>query len=269
MDGEIGGLGHGRRADLVLLNDGLEVQNTWYGGELVVEKGKITALLDRALSKRYRYPRSAFSTVKIGRNRKLIPQRPRKTVVANVIRPALPGIILVHERITIPAGDPWPAVLVAHDLCFVTVVERHGKSGEIAHGLLQGFGLRGGAVASSVGHDAHNIILAGTNLEDMQLALTTVKELGGGVCVIRDGKVLACVALPVAGLLSDKRATDVARETTALKKAWVAVGCKLPYMGFNLIPLAVIPDIRITDKGLILVPSMKSVPLFEPVPEGE
>jgi adenine deaminase len=269
MDGEIGGLGHGRRADLVLLNDQLEVQNTWYGGELVVENRKITPLLDRALSKRYRYPRSAFNTVKVGRNKKLIPQRPRKVVLANVIRAALPGIILVHEKIELAVGSPWPELLAEHGLCFVTVVERHGKTGEVAHGLLKDFGLRDGAVGSSVGHDAHNIILAGTNQEDMQLALTTIKNLNGGVCVVRGGAVLASVALPIAGLLSDKRATDVARETTALKKAWVSVGCKLPYMGFNLIPLSVIPEIRITDKGLVLVPSMKSVPLFEAVAESE
>jgi adenine deaminase len=83
------------------------------------------------------------------------------------------------------------------------------------------------------------------------------------VCVVRDGKVLASVALPVAGLISDKRATVVAKETTALKKAWVASGCTLPYMGFNLIPLSVIPEIRITDKGYVTVPGMQILPLFE------
>jgi len=143
------------------------------------------------------------------------------------------------------------------------VVERHGKTGEVAHGLLKEFGLRGGAVASSVGHDAHNIILAGDNERDLQVALATVKKLRGGVCVVRAGKVRASVALPVAGLLSDKRATVVAKETTALKRAWAKLGCKVPYMGFNLIPLSVIPELRITDKGLVLVNEMRIVPLFE------
>jgi adenine deaminase len=84
------------------------------------------------------------------------------------------------------------------------------------------------------------------------------------VCVVRDGKVVAKVALPVAGLMSDKRAREVARETTRLKLAWKAAGCRLPYMGFNLIPLSVIPEIRITDKGLVTVPGMTILPLFEP-----
>ena len=86
----------------------------------------------------------------------------------------------------------------------------------------------------------------------------------GGVVVVDAGKVLASVPLPIAGLLSDKRVGVVADEVKALKVEWTAAGCTIPYMGFNLIPLSVIPEIRITDKGLVLVPGMKIVPLFEP-----
>ena len=264
-DGDIGGLGHSRRADIVLLNDQLEVQATWYGGELVVENRQVTPLLDKALSRRYRYPRAAYQTVKLPKKVKLTPELPKAAVTANVIRAALPGIILFHDRVTLDptTGTAWPELLAKHDLCFVSVVERHGKSGAVAHGLLKNFGLREGAVASSVGHDAHNIIVAGSNESDMQLALTTVKKSRGGVCVVRGGRVIASVALPIAGLLSDKRATVVAEETTILKRAWRDAGCTLPYMGFNLIPLSVIPEIRITDKGLVTVPQMKILPLFE------
>ena len=264
-DGDIGGLGHSRRADIVLLNDRLEVQNTWFGGELVVENHQVTPLLDRALSKRYKYPRAAYQTVKLPRKVKLTPELPTKPVTANAIRTALPGIILFHDKVALePAsGGTWADLFAKHNLCFVTVVERHGKSGAVAHGLLKDFGLKEGAVASSVGHDAHNIILAGTNEADMQVALAALKKLRGGVCVVRGGKVVASVALPVAGLISDKRATVVAKETTALKKVWQESGCTLPYMGFNLIPLSVIPEIRITDKGLVTVPGMQILPLFE------
>ncbi len=266
MDGEIGGLAPARRADIVLLNDALEPQNTWYGGELVVEHRKITPILDEALSKRYRYPRAAYQTVKIAPKLKLTPAVPTKPVTANTIRTALPGIILFHEKMALsPAhGTTWSQLFAQHNLCFVTVIERHGKNGKVAHGLLKDFNLKHGAVGSSVGHDAHNIILAGTNEADMQLALKTIKAMRGGVCVVRDGKVIAKVALPIAGLLSDKRATAVATESNALKEAWSATGCTLPYMGFNLIPLSVIPEIRITDKGLVTVPGMQIVPLFEP-----
>jgi adenine deaminase len=128
---------------------------------------------------------------------------------------------------------------------------------------LKDFGLKRGAVASSVGHDSHNIILAGTNEPDMQVALAAIKQSQGGVCVVADGKVRAMVSLPIAGLLSDKRVTEVADEMRELKAEWEAAGCTIPYMGFNLIPLSVIPEIRITDKGLVLVPQMQLAPLFE------
>lgn len=265
-DGEIGGLGGGRRADIVLLDDGLKVRNTWYGGELVVEDKKITPILDDALSRRYRYPERAYRTVHLEGTPRLTPELPREPVVANAIGITLPGIVLPHEKVKITPAKDWATLLRRHDLTFVAVIERHGKSGGkgVAHGLLRGFGLRNGAVASSVGHDSHNLIIAGTNEADMQLALRTVAETQGGVCVVEAGKVMASMPLPIAGLLSDKRVTEVAADTRALKTAWEKAGCKIPYMGFNLIPLSVIPEIRITDKGLVLVPQMTLAPLYEP-----
>lgn len=263
-DGEIGGLGGGRRADLVLLDDALKPRSTWYGGKCVVEHGKITPLLDAALSKRYSYPRAAYSTVKLPEQVKLTPALPTEACTVNAIRTALPGITLIHDRVAIEPANDWQPLFERYGLCFVTVVERHGKSaGNVAHGLLKDFGLKQGAVASSVGHDSHNIIIAGTNEDDMQVALAAIKDHQGGVCVVADGKVKVMVPLPIAGLLSDKRVTEVAAEVQKLKVAWQEAGCTIPYMGFNLIPLSVIPEIRITDKGLVLVPEMRLAPLFE------
>ncbi|MBR0906284.1 adenine deaminase C-terminal domain-containing protein [Bradyrhizobium liaoningense] len=264
MEGDIGGLGGGRRADLVLMDDQLKPQCTWYGGELVVEHGKITPRLDQALSQRYQYPRTAYATVKLPEAMKLTPELPVKACTVNAIKTALPGITLIHEKVAIePVGD-WPSLFAGYGLCFVTVVERHGKTaGNVAHGLLKDFGLKRGAVASSVGHDSHNIIVAGTNEPDMRVAIAAIKDHQGGVCVVADGQVRALVPLPIAGLLSDKRVTEVAEEVKALKTEWTEAGCTIPYMGFNLIPLSVIPEIRITDKGLVLVPQMELAPLFE------
>jgi adenine deaminase len=266
MDGEIGGLAPARRADIVLLDDSLRPQCTWYGGELVVRDRRITPALEHALSRRYRYPPAAYKTVRITGRPVLLPKLPVSPVTANVIRVAAPGIILIHDRVPLRprTGETWAGLLARSRLCFVTVVERHGKSGSVAHGLLKDFGLREGAVGSSVGHDAHNIILAGRNEPDMRRALAEIKRMRGGVCVVRGGRVVARVALPVAGLMSDLRARDVAREATRLKRAWRGAGCRLPYMGFNLIPLSVIPEIRITDRGLVTVPGMRILPLFEP-----
>ncbi|MDA9510533.1 adenine deaminase [Bradyrhizobium sp. CCBAU 11386] len=264
MEGDIGGLGGGRRADLVLMDDQLKPQCTWYGGELVVEDRKITPRLDQALSQRYQYPKAAYATVKLPEKMKLTPELPAKACTVNAIKTALPGITLIHEKVGIEPAKDWPSLFARYGLCFVTVVERHGKSaGNVAYGLLKDFGLKRGAVASSVGHDSHNIIVAGTNEGDMQVAIAAIKEHQGAVCVVADGKVRALVPLPIAGLLSDKRVTEVAEEVKVLKKEWAEAGCTIPYMGFNLIPLSVIPEIRITDKGLVLVPQMELAPLFE------
>ena len=265
MDNEIGGLGPGRRADLVLINDDLEVQNTWFGGELVVEDKSVTTCLDEILTEeRYQYPEPAYQTVSLPNNPKLIPKLPKETGKLNCIRTELPGIITLHQTIELTkVPDIWESILEENDLCYLTVVERYGFNGGVGYSLLQNFGLKSGAVASSVGHDAHNIIIAGTNEADMILALEEINISQGAVVAVKEGNVLAKVELPIAGLLSDKRAMVVAEESTILKKAWTEMGCTLPYMGFNLLPLSVIPEIRLTDKGLVTVPEMELLPLFE------
>ncbi len=270
MDGEVGGLGGGRRADLVLLADDMTVRNTWYGGALMVEDGRVTPLLDRQLGEaRYRYPDAAYRTVRLPSAgpdaAALTPELPTRPCRVNVIAVRDPTDIALHHEVVALDRDPdWSAHLDRHALCFVSVLERHGRGGAVAHGLLRGFGLREGAVASSVGHDAHNVIVAGRTEADMRLAVEAIRAAGGGVVVVGAGAVQAMVALPVAGLLSDLRATEVAAQMTALKRAWQAAGCTLAYMGFNLIPLSVIPAIRLTDKGLVTVPGMQQLPLFEP-----
>ena len=263
MDGEIGGLGGGRRADLVLLNDAMEVQHTWYGGALMVENRTITPLAEQQLEQgRYRYPDAAYRTVILPEIPVLVPALPKHACRVNVIRTVSPSdIALKHEVVSLPPATSWSTHLDANGLCFLSVIERHGNSGAAAHGLLAGFGLTEGAVASSVGHDAHNIVVAGRDEASMRLAVEAIRADGGGVVVVGGGRIRAKVALPIAGLLSDKRATEVAAETVLLKQAWAAQGCTLPYMGFNLIPLSVIPEIRITDKGLLTVPGMVQLPL--------
>ncbi len=267
LDNEIGGLGGGRRADLVLLNDALEVQHTWYGGALMVENKRATPLLDQQMERaRYRYPDVARRTVHLpAALPSLLPPLPARACQVNAMRIIGPTEIAVAHAVVALAAEPhWDAHLDAHGLCFVAVIERHGRGGGVAHGLLQGFGLAEGAVASSVGHDAHNIIVAGRDEAAMRLAVDTIRQSQGGVVVVGGGVVRAHLALPIAGLLSDARAPIVAEDMRRLKRAWTAQGCTLPFMGFNLLPLSVIPDIRITDKGLVTVPGMEQLPLVVP-----
>ncbi len=263
FDGEFGGLGHGRRADLVLLDDGLRPQATWLGGRLLVQDRKPTALLETVLGQRYRYPAPAYRTLTLPKCAPLVPPLPEEPVRAHFITLAEAQIPTRHEAVALKPAASWPELLRREDFCHLAVVERYGKGGQVGFGLLKGFGLRDGAVASSVGHDAHNVVVAGTNETDMRVALQFLTQTQGGVCVVRADQVVASVALPVAGLLSDARARVVAEETSRLKEAWTAAGCTLPYMGFNLLPLSVIPEIRLTDRGLVLCPEMVVIPLFE------
>ena len=266
IDRDYGALGHSRRADIIMIDDELNVHNTWLGGKLVVEDKKITADLDKQLtSSRFRYPSKAYNTVHLPSNIQMIPQVPDKNdYTINVIRAQLPGIVTFKDQIQVKdTHSDWSEILESNNLCHLCVIERHNKEGDYAHGFLKNFNLASGAVASSVGHDAHNIIVAGLNEEDMQFAVNRIKETQGGIVIVNDQKLIAEVKLPIAGLLSDKKASEVAKENEIFKKSWIDAGCSLPYMGFNLLPLSVIPNFRITNKGLIDVNSMHIEPLFE------
>ena len=266
IDRDYGALGHSRRADIIMVDDSLKVHNTWLGGELVVENKKITSLLDDQLTnKRYKYPTRAYNTVHLPKKIKMTPDMPNKEEFKiNVIKTQLPGIVTFKEKIQISESyNNWLDLIKNHDLCHLCVIERHNKVGDYAHGFLKDFNLKEGAVASSVGHDAHNIIVAGINSQDMQFAVDRINETQGGIVIVRNKKLIAEVKLPIAGLLSDKKATEVAKENTIFKKYWLEAGCSLPYMGFNLLPLSVIPNFRITNKGLVDVNSMQIEPLFE------
>ena len=266
IDKDYGALGHSRRADIVMLDDELNVINTWLGGSLVVENNKITKELDKQLSNnRYQYPKEAYNSIKLPEKIKYTPKIPNQKIYKiNVIKAQLPGIMTFKEIIQINDKiDSWEIILQKYNLCHVCVIERHGINGEFAHGFIQNFNLKSGAVASSVGHDAHNIIVAGTNENDMKFANEIIKDYQGGVVIVDNNKLISSIKLPIAGLLSDKKASEVAKENKIFKEEWVKAGCSLPYMGFNLLPLSVIPNFRITNKGLIDVNSMQIVPLFE------
>ncbi len=266
IDRDYGALGHSRRADIIMIDDGLNIHNTWLGGQLVVENKKITSVLDNQLTNnRYKYPSKAYNTVHLPSNIKMIPKIPiRDEYKINVIRAQLPGIVTFKDQVQInDEHSDWLQILKTNNLCHLCVIERHNKKGDYAHGFLKDFNLSSGAVASSVGHDAHNIIVAGLNAEDMEFAVNRIKETQGGIVIVDNQKLIAEVKLPIAGLLSDKKASEVAIENEIFKKKWIDAGCTLPYMGFNLLPLSVIPNFRITNKGLVDVNSMLIEPLFE------
>ena len=150
------------------------------------------------------------------------------------------------------------------DLLKLAVVERHRATGNIGLGFVTGFGLKKGALASSVAHDSHNIIVVGTNDEDMLAAVRAVADMGGGLAALAGGKTVAALPLPVAGLMSDQPLEKVREQIEALKKAVQAFGSPLhdPFMQLSFLALPVIPEIKLTDKGLVDVERFDFVPLW-------
>ena len=141
----------------------------------------------------------------------------------------------------------------AEDVLSLAVIERHGKNGNIGKGFVHGFGLKQGAIASSVGHDSHNICVVGTNQADMATAVNALREMQGGFIAVRDGQALGSVPLPLAGLFSDQPAKTIAKQLQELRRAVQECGCLLkePFMQMAFIPLPVIPHLKLTDFGLV------------------
>lgn len=157
----------------------------------------------------------------------------------------------LHEDIAIEDGDKRPDI--ARDLARISVVERHGKNGNIATGFVKGFGLQAGAIASTVCHDHHNIACVGVDYADMALAANRLGEIEGGFVVTKGGKVLAELALPVAGLMSLLSFEEVREHLKALRSAARTLGVTLeePFLQLAFLALPVIPTLKITDRGMV------------------
>ncbi|MFN3507845.1 MAG: adenine deaminase [Allorhizobium sp.] len=166
----------------------------------------------------------------------------------------MPGkIITEHRRYRLPTSGNQTSVDLANDVIKVAVIARHGKNGNHSNGFVQGFGLKKGAIASTVGHDSHNICVVGVSEEDMALAANRLGEIKGGFVVVEDGKVTGEIPLPVAGLMSLEPYESVRDTLHHLRKAAYALGTTLeePFLQVAFLPLPVIPHLKISDKGMV------------------
>ncbi|MFC1511220.1 adenine deaminase [Candidatus Margulisiibacteriota bacterium] len=178
----------------------------------------------------------------------------------------IPGQILTKSIMVAVKKDKGKVVAdPGNDVLKLVVVERHKATGNIGFGLVKGFGLQKGALATSVAHDSHNIICVGIDEEDMISAIRRVAALGGGMAVVRGGLVLADVPLPIAGLISDLPIDKLVAKQKKLEKIIADLGCKIeqPFSKLSFLALPVVPELRLTDKGLVDVDKFKIVSLFE------
>ncbi len=269
LSGQLGMIAPGRWADVVLARD-----LKHFKADLVIARGRVIAengqwKIDLPQLK---YPSWVIDSVHL--KKKLAagdfalpaPSGSGSRVTANVIGVIENQAPTRHLRLQVTVAQDQVAADLKNDIAKVAVVQRHKGSGGITLGLVSGFGFKEKcAVASTVAHDCHHILVAGTDDEDMAVAVNKLAEVGGGQVVVRNGKVIGLVELNIAGVMSTEKAEVVARKAASVLDGFKACGCKLnnPNMQLSLLALAVIPELRITDKGLVDVTHMKFVPLLE------
>lgn len=252
IDHEFGSVTPSKCADFVLLDD-LEtchVVMTFIDGEKVSENGKPVARFGE-----YTYPKNALCSMRIKKKtaEDFVLRHDGDKVKARVIEviPARTGTLEKFEELEVKDGRI--EIDVPKDVLKAFVFERHNDTGKFGYGFVKGFGIKEGALAQTVAHDAHNLLVVGTDDEDMALAANTLISSGGGLVAVRGGKILGFVPLPIAGLMSDKPLAEAEKEVEGLGKAWAEMGCTLPspFMTMSIISLACLPELRLTDRGLV------------------
>ncbi len=266
LERELGSIAPGRRADVILTPDlaSLPIEVVIARGQVIAQDGKV--LVD---CPHYDWPDRARNTVHPGHALGPRDFEIRAPEGANSVRANVIGVIENQAptkalKADLPVRDGL--VEAQGDICQIALVERHRGTGGVTNGFVSGFGYRGRmAMASTVAHDSHHMIVVGTDREQMALAANRLGEVGGGVTLWRDGQEAALVELPIAGLMSDAPATRVAASADRLVQAMRESGCELnnAYMQHTLLALVVIPELRISDKGLIDVRRFRKIPLLD------
>ena len=268
MEYELGSISPGRRADMIItssLSD-LPIETVLARGQVVAENGVLKEKLPK-----FTYPKFARSTINIKKRIDLHDfdikiknsnKKSAKVRTIGVIENQAPTKLLISK---LKVEGKIVEMDRAKDICQISLIERHHSTGKIVNGFVSGFGYKVDcAVASTIAHDSHHMIVVGTEKKDMALAANKLNEIGGGLVVFSKGKLLALLELPIAGLMSDKVAEVVAKKANLIVSAMETCGCQLnnAIMQHSLLALAVIPEIRISDLGIIDVTKFKHVDLF-------
>ncbi|BCH33391.1 adenine deaminase [Mesorhizobium sp. L-8-10] len=267
LEREIGSIAPGRLADFLIVSDlaALAIDEVYSRGVRLARAGRLEADI-----RPYDYPATAKKTVKLGKKLAARDFDIAAPAGANEVRARVIGVIENQAptralEADLPVEDGLVAMDRRNDICQIALVERHRGTGGVVNGFVSGFGyVEDCALASTVAHDSHHMIVVGTNKEDMALAANRLGQVGGGVVLFSKGKEIALVEMPIAGLMSDERAEIVAAKAAKLTEAMRQMGCSLnnAYMQHSLLALVVIPELRISDVGLVDVTTFEKVDLF-------
>jgi adenine deaminase len=263
LERELGAIAPGRRADCLLTSSltDLPIETVIAMGQVVARDGKLVATCPHL-----DWPADARDTVRMGKaltaqDFEITGKGKTATCrVIGVVENQAPTKALIA---TLPVRDGL--IEGADGVCQIALVERHRGTGSVTNAFVSGFGYQGNmAMASTVAHDSHHMIVVGTSRADMALAANRLAEVGGGVTVWQDGRELALIRLPIAGLMSDRPAAEVAADADRMIAAMAACGCTLnnAYMQHSLLALVVIPELRISDLGLVDVTTFEITDLI-------
>ncbi|MDR1943606.1 MAG: adenine deaminase, partial [Synergistaceae bacterium] len=258
-----GAIAPGRIADIVMVNSVEECRalKVWKRGQLVAEEGaplfSIFAPLPSDL------PRMETMSLRVTNDSFKIESKPGKNI--RVIG-ALPGTVLTKHLITRPLeSDGYLVSDRERDILKIAVVEKNQRSGRVAIGFVNGFGLKKGAIASSVAHDAHNFVTVGADDASMSTAMNYLLENGGGLVAAEGDKILASLPLPIGGLMSNLDPATLSTTTSKIIKTAEELGTKLPqpFMTLSFLSLSVIPELKLTDRGYVNPSEGRLLELFE------
>jgi adenine deaminase len=270
VEKDIGSITPGRYADIVISSDlvALPIEVVIAAGEVVAENGRLLTDIPP-----HTYPDFAKNTVKLGKTLTRDDfhiQSPSLQSPVSHLKVRVIGVVenqaptRAEERV-LPIEEGIVQLDTRIDVAQIALVERHRATGKVVNGFVTGFGFNVPcAIASTVAHDSHHMIVVGTSKQNMALAANRLGEVGGGVVVYQDGEEVALVELPIAGLMSDERAEVVAEKAARMIQAFHDCGCHLnnAYMQLSLLALVVIPELRISDLGIVDVTKFEIVPLF-------
>jgi adenine deaminase len=257
---DTGAIVPGLKADLVIFDsfDNFRIEQVYRAGELVAENG---TMLFVSPSKREIPIRGSVNINWESVDLRIPAESHRANVIGLVPNQLTTECLLEEMKIE----NGLALADTTRDILKIVVVERHLASGNLGKGFIRGFGLKRGAIASSVAHDSHNIVVIGTNDQDMMTAIKEIRVMRGGLAVVDGGQIIGRLPLPIAGLMSDRPLEQVCGNLTQLREAAHNIGSTLddPFMAMSFMALPVIPELKLTDKGLVNTTRFEIVPLFE------
>ena len=255
----LGAIAPGRQADMVIFSDiaDPQIEEVYFKGRRIAHHGEM--LPETQVQETFPTPPSMnvrldsldFSVPAAGSHARVIEVIPDQIATRSVVMP-------------VTMSDQMAVADTSRDMLKIAVIERHRGSGQIFTGFIKGLGFKNGAVASSVAHDSHNIIVAGTTDEDMKTAVEAIVRVGGGLSVASHQKIVAVLSLPIAGLMSPAPVHRIRDQLDVLLACTRDIGAipSNPFMTLSFMALPVIPELKITDMGLVDVGQFKIVPLF-------